>query len=194
MYKLLFALMISAGLSAQAQDTTWTKSDIKTYGSKAEKLHQDMISHASDNRFLCRFVGFKQFYDQGISEYLQSYEYSFDDAVNKPGVNTYILTKNGVYVGSKPIKVYITFYHDKSERITSGRVKGPLATLAAIFLNYWPQDAVWRSTDQLKPGIVAIKHCYGDLVSFRWINNQPVITITNDPNITVPVPPITASN
>jgi hypothetical protein len=194
MNKLLFTLLICAGLSAQAQDTTWTKSDTKIYGSKAEKLHQDMISHISDNRFLCRFVGFKQFYDQGISEYLQSYEYSFDDAVNKPGVNTYILTKNGMYVGSKPIKVYITFYHDKGERITSGRVKGPLVTLAAIFLNYWPQDAVWRSTDQLKPGVVAIKHCCGDLISFKWVNNQPVITITKDPNMIVPVTPVTASD
>jgi hypothetical protein len=193
MKKLLLALIILTGLSAQSQDTTWTKSDTKIYGSKAEKLHQDMISHTSDNHFLCRFIGFKQFYDQGISEYLQSYEYSFDDAINKPGVNTYILTKNGVYLGTKPAKVYLTFYHDKNERITSGKVKGPLAALAAIFLYYWPQDAVWRSTDQLKPGVVAVKHCYGDLISFKWIDSQPVITITKDPNMTVPVPQV-ASN
>ena len=193
MKKLLLPLMICIGLSVQAQDTAWTKSDTKTYGSKAEKLHQDMISHTSDNHFLCRFIGFKQFYDQGISEYLQSYQYSLDDAINKPGVNTYILIKNGVYLGTKPAKIYITFYHDKNDRVTSGSVKAPLITLAAIFLNYWPQDAVWRSTDQLKPGVVAIKHCYGDLISFKWIDNQPVITITKDPNMTVPVSQI-ASN
>ncbi|MDF2433930.1 MAG: hypothetical protein JWP44_3561, partial [Mucilaginibacter sp.] len=49
------------------------------------------------------------------------------------GVNTYILTKNGAYLGTKPTKVYITFYHDKSDRITSGKVKDPLYILAAIF-------------------------------------------------------------
>ncbi|MHB8207775.1 hypothetical protein [Mucilaginibacter sp.] len=194
MKKILFTLMICAGLTAQAQDTTWTKSDTKIFGSKAEKMHQDMISNTSDNRMLCRFIGFKQFYDQSISMYLQSNQYSFDNAINKPGVNTYILTRNGVYVGTKPIKVYITFYHDKNERITSGKVKGSLATLAAIFLYYWPQDAVWNSTDQLKPGVVAIKHCYGDLISFKWVNNQPVITITKDSNMTVPVTQVATYN
>ena len=193
MKKLLFALMMFAGLTAQAQDTTWTKSDTKTYGSKAEKLHEDMIRSGSDNHFLYRFIGFKQFYDQGISDFLQSYQFTFTDAINKPGFNTYILTKNGVYLGTGPVKIYITFYHDKEERITSGNVKGPLLTLAAIFLNYWPQDAIWRSTDQLKPGVVAIKHCYGDLISFTWVGNQPVIAITKDSNMTVPVPQIAAN-
>ncbi|MDF2433425.1 MAG: hypothetical protein JWP44_3056, partial [Mucilaginibacter sp.] len=82
---LLFSLIVCWRLTAQAQDTTWTKSDTKIYGSKAEKVHQDMISRTSGNRFLCSFIGFKQFYDQGISEFLQVNEFSFYDAINKPG-------------------------------------------------------------------------------------------------------------
>jgi hypothetical protein len=194
MKTILIALLFCIALSAQAQDTTWTKSDNKIYGSKAEKNHQDMISHTSDNRFLCRFIGFKQFYDQGISDYLQSYGFSFVNSVFMNNVNTYILVKNGVYLGTKPVKVYIAFKHDSNDRIVSGNIKAPLITLAAIFLNYWPQDAIWRSTDQLKPGVVAVKHCYGDLISFKWINDQPIILVTKDPNLSVPVSPVTVAN
>jgi len=138
MKKLLFALIMFAGLKANAQDTTWTKSKNEIYGSKSEKVYQDEMSKSSDNRFLCRFIGFKSFYDQGISDYLQSYEFSVDNAVNSNGLNTYILKKNGVYLGTKPVQVIISFKHDKHDRIISGSVKGPLPTLAAIFLNYWP--------------------------------------------------------
>lgn len=193
MNKLLITLLaFSLSLTVKAQDTTWTKSDTKIYGSKAEKQQQEMISHTSDNHFLCRYIGFKQFYDQGISEFLQSNGYTFEDALNNPGVNTYILTKNGVYLGTKPGKVRITFFHDKDERITTGSVKGPLSTLAAIFLYYWPQDVTWRSAEQLKPGVVALKHSYGDLISFKWVSGQPVITITKDPSLSMPVPGVAA--
>jgi len=194
MKKIVITLFLLPTFFAYSQDTIWTKSNTKIYGSKAEKQQQDMIANVSANHFLCRFIGFKQFYDQGISEFLQSNGYSFSDAINKPGTNVYILTRNGVYVGIKPAKVYITFYHDNSERITSGNVKGPLSTLAAIFLYYWPQDAIWRSSDQLKPGVSAIKHCYGDLISFKWVNNQPIILISKDPNVTLPVLQETTAN
>jgi hypothetical protein len=189
MKKIILFIILCYGSAAMSQDTTWTKSDAKIWGSKEEKKHQDLIGVQSNNRSLCRFIGFKEFYEQNISMWLQlNYGFSLDDSNNgKNGSTTYILTKNGVYLGTKPRKLFMTFNHDKDHRITSGKIVGSFNTLATIFIYYWPQDPVWASIETLKPGVAAAKHSYGDLISFKWINGQPLITITKDPNFIMPV-------
>jgi hypothetical protein len=184
---LLIAALLLIQIGAFAQDTSWTKSMSKIYGSKVEKHQQDEIAAQSESRMLCRFIGFKSFYEQGISDYLQSHEYTMDNAFQHGATVTYKLTKNGVYIGTKAPKVYITFTHSSADRILSGRLTGPFNTLAFLFLSYWPQDALFATEDQLKPGTTAVKHCYGDLISFKWNGATPYITITKDPNINVPV-------
>jgi hypothetical protein len=197
MKKLLPALLICLCTSAFGQDTTWTKTDAKLYGTKAEKVHQETIERQSWHHFLCRFIGFKQYYINDLTSYLQlQREYAVDDnAPDKPGYDIYVLSKKGVYIGNVKIpKMILTFAVNKEGRITSGRISGSFADMADLFLNYWPQDATYSSAVQLKPGVAAIKHAYGDLIAFTWVNNKPVITIKRDPDITLPVPPLTASN
>jgi hypothetical protein len=74
---LLIAALLLIQIGAFAQDTSWTKSMSKIYGSKVEKHQQDEIAAQSESRMLCRFIGFKSFYEQGISDYLQSHEYKW---------------------------------------------------------------------------------------------------------------------
>jgi len=180
-------------IGAFAQDTTWSKSMAKIYGRKAEKQQQDEIAAQSESRWLCRFIGFKSFYEQDISEYLQSHEYTLDNSFQHGATVTYVLSQNGVYMGTKVQKVVLTFNHDKADRIVSGRVNGLFESLAILFLHYWPQDAVFATEDELKPGTAAVKHCYGDLISFKWNGATPYITITKDPNMNVPVHSLAAN-
>lgn len=188
---ILTTLLLFAVLGSFAQDTAWTKSDQKLFGSKAEEAHEDVISQQSESRFLSRFIGFKRYYGQNISAYLQArMDYSYVDSPNKPGYDITILSKNGVYFGEKAPKVIITFRVNKSDRILSGKIKGPFLTLASLFLNYWPQDPLFENAIQLQQGTAAVKHCYGDLISFKWIGGLPYIIIAKDPNISFPVPPI----
>jgi len=176
-------------LSSKAQNVKWDKTDTKLYGTYAEKQHQDMIGNSSGNRFLCRFIGFKTFYIGNLSMYLQTQlSYSEDDLLEKPGIYTYVLSKKGVYMGNeKPKTLRIAINYNKDERITAGKVTGGFSDLAKLFLNYWPQDATFATEAQLKPGVAAVKHCYGDLISFKWNGTTPYISILKDPNMTVPV-------
>ena len=188
-------LLIIIGLSASAQDTTWTKSDTKLYGSKAEKAHQEMIAEQSANHFLCRYIGFTEYYTNKLTSYLQlKQDYSFDDnSPNVPGYVICILSKNGISTRFKFPKMVVRFSINKQRPITSGKITGSFNELVDLFLNYWPQDANYNSSAQFQPGVSAIKHCYGDLISFKWVNGKPQITITKDPNMTVPVPGLAAS-
>lgn len=183
---LLIALSAFA-ITVKAQDSTWTKDQEKVYGSKLEKHQQDVIAMQSNNRSLCRFIGFKEFYEQNINEYLQLRGFALDDWKNTAAFNSYILSKKGVYFGSKIPKVSVVMYHDKDHRITSGKITGSFIYMANLFLNYWPQDPVFNNAGTLKPGVAAIKHCYGDLITFRNNGSACTISITKDPNIVLAV-------
>lgn len=173
---------------ADMKDTTWDKSLGEVYGTKAEKHHEDLIGLQSDNRMLCRFIGFKQFYGQQLSVYMQArMDYGVDDFPTRPGYDVVVLSKSGIYMGTKPKKVIISFALNKDHRIVSGRVTGPFMPLAELFIRYWPQDPVWSYEAQLKPGVPAVKHCYGDLITFKWVNGKPEILITKDPSISFPI-------
>lgn len=197
MKRLLLILICFISLAAVAQDTTWNKTAAKMYGTKAEKVHQDNIENQSQSRYLVRLIGFKQYYLNEIGTFIQSnMGFSMDD--NSPErkgfyIDTY--TKNGVFIGkNKPGKLVLTFAVDKSERIKYGTINGRFGDLANLFLNYWPQDAEWAMIDQLKPGVVAQKHSFGDLITFNWSGTVPYIKVTKDPNISFPVPPLNAAN
>lgn len=178
---ILSLIIISFSLSAVAQDTTWTKFQEQTYGTRQEKLHQDITGRQTENRFLCRFIGFKKVYDKNISEYLQYYRnYKLDDSYAKEAMNYYLLFKKGVYIEAKPLKITVGFSHDQNNRIIQGKVIGPLPELAYLFLNFWPKDRAYSNAEQLKPGKVAAKHVYGDLISFEQIGNNAIITISKD--------------
>jgi len=180
----------------KTQDTSWTKNDAVLYGTKSEKVYQEAIENQSRHHFLCRYVGFKQYYVNDLTAYLQlNRNFTIDDTPEKPGYDVYVLSKNGVHIGNMKVpKMYLTFGVNKQGRITSGKISsGLIADMVDLFLNYWPQDATYASAEQLKPGVAAIKHCYGDLISFMWYDTKAVITITKDPDVNMPVPELAAS-
>ncbi|WP_295714350.1 hypothetical protein [Mucilaginibacter sp.] len=191
--KIFYTLLITIwSIAVSAQNENFAKQDEKMYGTPAEKAHQDDIARQSNNRFLSRLVGFKMYYADNLSTYLQmNMDYSLGDAPDSKGYFTEILTKKGVYIGKiKPPKMVLKFAIDKDERIKSGVINGRFADLANLFINYWPMSAEWNSEVQLKPGVAAQKHCFGDLITFNWVGATPFIKVTKDANISFPVPPL----
>lgn len=170
----------------------WTKADEELYGSQAEKVHQDMIERQSGH-FLVRIIGFKEYYTNEISSYVQMKGFKSEDTPEKKGSFNYIFSKG--YIGSqKAPKLRMTFAVNQNHRVTSGTITGSFFDLANLFLYYWPQSAEWWSQVQLKRGVVAQKHNFGELVTFNWNGATPFIKITKDPNISVPVPPLKQDN
>jgi len=192
MKKLFTLLLITYGFATYAQDTTFTKAEATLYGTKAEKVHQEAISRQSQNRFLSRFIGFKMYYVDNIATYLQTnMEYASADGSNPKGYFIEVLSKKGIYIGKiKPPKIVLKFAIDKDERIKSGVISGRFADLARLFIYYWPMSAEWTSEVQLKPGVAAQKHCFGDLITFNWVGITPFIKVTKDPAMSFPVPPL----
>ena len=187
MKNLLLPIALFFCLSVNAQDTTWSKGMQYLSGSKTEKAHQDMIRQQSGNKFLCRIIGFKAFYEQNITSYLQlNREYALGNSNNGSAADVFLMTKK-VYIGNQPKAIKLVFLHTKDDRVTSGKITGPFIELANLFLRYWPQDPLFDNEAQLKPGVAAIKHSYGDLISFKWNAGVPYITITKDENISMPV-------
>lgn len=196
MKKLLFIVLICNSLASFSQDTTWTKKQSETYGTSAEKALQDKIGVQSDNRFLRRFVGFKEFYTNEISAYLQlRQDFTLLSSPDVKDHIVFVLTKNGTYLGNDIVpKVRLSFALDRNDRVVSGRFTGDFVSLAELFIYYWPQYASCCTIEQLRSGVVAVKHSFGDLVAFKNVNGHAVITVTKDSNISFPVPAETASN
>ncbi|MEO3407103.1 hypothetical protein AAFN85_24515 [Mucilaginibacter sp. CAU 1740] len=166
----------------------WTKADEELYGSQAEKVHQDMIERQAGYS-LVRIIGFKEYYTNEISSYLQQNGYRLEDSPDRKGSFNYVFSPS--YIGTqKAPKLRMSFMVNQSHRVTSGTITGSLFDLASLFLYYWPQSAEWRTRAQLKRGVVAQKHNFGDLITFGWNGVTPVIRITKDPNISMPVPPL----
>jgi hypothetical protein len=190
MKTLLLLIFTASSFLSNAQDTTnWTKDKLETFGTKAEVIHQQSIRNQSDHHDLFRLIGFKQFYANGISSYIQAdMDFTLND--NKGGDNVYVFEKNGVFMGVKQPRLIANYNISKDGRIVSARITGMFADLAKLFLTYWPQSADFAIAVQLKPGTAAVKHCYGDLISFKWIQGKPIIFITKDHNIAFPVPPL----
>jgi hypothetical protein len=183
MKNILLVILIGYHVSALSQTANSSK-----------QRYQDSIGGQSDNRFLCRFIGFSEFYGQNISEYLQlKYDFSYSNSPEKKGFDIFILRKNGIYSTVKPPKVTISFAINKDGRITSGKITGDMFSLASLFLYYWPQSPDFNNMEQLNRGIVALKHCYGDLISFKRNGIGAIIKITKDPNIIMPTRFISAT-
>jgi len=185
--------LLCLALASKAQDTSkWTNDKLALFGTKAEVVHEQNIRNQSDSHYLFRLIGFKQFYANGLSAFIQS-DMDFT-VLDTKASNVYLFEKNGVFIGNKPSKIKAVFALDNDGRIVSVKITALFGDLAKLFLTYWPQSADYAVVTQLKPGTAAVKHCYGDLISFKWVNGLPVIYVTKDPNISYPVPTLTASN
>lgn len=191
MKNLITVVLLLCGFAGYSQDTTRLNKDTE-YGTLAERVHQESIERQSHGHYLCRLIGFKGYYLNKIATYLQVYkDFTLNDTPDKQGYFVYDFSKNMIYMGKvKPPKMILTFAVDKSERIKSGVINGRFNDLADLFINYWPMDAEWNSEMQLKRGVVAQKHSFGDLITFNWSGITPYIKVTKDPNISIPVPPL----
>ncbi|MDP9076281.1 MAG: hypothetical protein M3O71_02560 [Bacteroidota bacterium] len=190
--KTIFTLiLIYCSISLKAQDSTFTKMDAKMYGTALEKSQQLAIENKSQSRFLCRFIGFKQYYIGELETYIQSnMGFNADDkSPYKPGYLIDVYTKKGVFTGVNPPKLKVTFSVDKDDRVKSVIIDSRFEYLAHLFISYWPQSADLMSEVQLKPGIIAQKHSFGDLITFNWNGNAPYIKITKDVNMSF-TPPV----
>jgi hypothetical protein len=189
MRSLLLFGCLAISSTAFAQADKFAKENFKLYGSPVERAHQETIEKQSSRRYLTRLIGFKQYYLNELSAYIQQSGYTDQDAPFKPGMYILKFTKNGAYMGNaKPPKLTLTFSVDGDERIKQGTITGNFDALAMLFIRYWPMDAEWNTEVKLKPGVVAQKHSFGDLITFNWSGATPFIKVTKDPNINVPVP------
>lgn len=194
MKKVLLFVCLAVSSAAFAQTDKFAKENFKLYGTPAERAHQEAIEKQSGSRYLTRLIGFKQYYLNELSTYIQQSGYTDQDAPFKPGMYILKFSKNGAYMGNtKPPKLTLTFSVDADERIKQGTITGSFNALAGLFINYWPMDAEWDTEVKLKPGVVAQKHSFGDLITFNWSGATPFIKVTKDPNVTIPVPAL-ASN
>lgn len=168
-------LFIASATYAQKQ---WTATDEKVYGTQQEYNDQEAISKKVSHGNLYRLIGFKQYYANGLSLWLQERGYTSSEAPERPGHEVYIFKKN--YVGSvKPENIVMTLGLN-NDRISSAKIDGSFADLAQLFLYYWPTSPDFADAAKLKPGVLAQKQLVNETITFNYKGKKPVIEISRN--------------
>ena len=176
MKKLLLSLLIIFFFfTTNAQKPAWSKVYEQVYGS--EKEYQDQRALRDNIGYeLYRLIGFKSFYTNGPSSFLQQKQLFAMDAAESKGKMVYTLSKKSNNFRSE--KLYLTYWLDENDRVTKARFKGEPAMLAYLFLNYWPGNTDWTEISQFKKGTVAEKRLLDEKIVFNYKGGSPFIEIS----------------
>lgn len=176
----LLSLLVIFTINANAQKV-WEleKMDsgqfIETYGSIHQYWFQKDIMRKSSHKELVLFCGAKEVYLNNLSYFLQHNGYSPDF---KQGLKMDVLTmKNGITTNNKNEDIVITALINK-DRIKSLRITGHADGIISLFLNYWELSGI--SMDKLKRNKTITKDCGSDRITFSWIGENPIVTVTNN--------------
>ncbi len=186
--------IIARGENYKEEETEkdkWHPGDEQVYGTKEEKEYQEELSADSPNEFLCRHIGFKQFYTNNLSLFLETYEqFSVIDVKYTKQADgglkeVKIMDRNSMTPSGQVIPKIITTYNfDNKMRLSSVTLTGDLFFLVKLFLYYWPKGGIgWYYNEHLKTGVIGTNHYMGDLITFKWVGVIPYIIITQEPSI-----------
>jgi hypothetical protein len=162
------------------------------YGSIEEKEYQEALSEDNKNEFLCRHIGFKQYYTNNLSLFLETNDqFSVMDVkyTKQPDgglkeVKTMDRHNIPTFGGGPIPKIITTYNFDKNMRISSVTITGDLYFLTDLFMYYWPKGGIgWYYNEHLKTGVIGTNHYMGDLITFKWVGVIPYIIITQEPGV-----------
>jgi len=160
--------------AAVAQEQAWPKAYEQVYGTQQEYNGQTALRKMMGYDFY-RLIGFKSFYTNGPSGFLQQARNFSMDASESKNRLVYKLTKKDR--SGKSGRFYLTYWLDNDDRVTKARFSGDLQELAYLFLNYWPSNTDWTDAAQLKKGVLAEKEILGEKVIFNYKSSKPFIEI-----------------
>ena len=172
----LTTLLLFTALATFAQDTAWTKGKAAVFGTQKEKHDQDALFQR-DGYEIYRLIGYKEYYANGISSYLQTHGYSLHDTRKVAGVGTEFVFDQQISMGHDP-QIYFKYWVNADKRITKVRITGYPYGLASLFVNYWPTDIQWTSTAQLRHGVIAKKMLIDERITFNYGGVEPFIEVT----------------
>ena len=175
MKKVFLSLLISLlFFSVNAQNTRWTKIYEQVYGT--EKEYRDQVTLRENIGYeLYRIIGYKSFYTNGPSSFLQQTQKFSMDASESKGKMVYTLTRKGE--NAKTDKFFLTYWLDENDRVVKARFTGSYPALAHLFLNYWPGNTDWTEPAQLKKGVIAEKNLFDEKIVFNYKASNPFIEI-----------------
>lgn len=161
--------------AAFSQDTTWTKTDAKLYGTPKEKSEQNALWNKAGYE-LYRLIGFKEYYANGLATYLQNNGYNMDETKDIKGGSLFVFSPR-IGTGTPP-KLYFKYWVNADKRITKVVITGYPYGLASLFVSYWPTDVQWASTESLKKGVIASKMLVDETITYNNKGAAPFIEIS----------------
>lgn len=147
-------------------------------GTVSEYREQQGWSNRTNNKYLCRLIGFK--------EYWITYLIAYMDDELRLGLSKSTTDKSGnsvlVFAPEASLgvtkKVYVKYRTNNNDRITYLSITGDLNNLIKLFVWYWPSTVNVYSESNLKRGKIFFKFMYVEKISFDWRGTYPVIKLT----------------
>lgn len=172
---ILFLLLSSVAFIVKGQDQKWNKFYEQIYGSQSE--YQDQVALRNSRTYdFYRLIGFKSYYTNGPSGFLQQEKNLTMDA--RESHNKMIYTLTGKNVNGKKQKCHLIFRLNKDDRIQKAKITGSPDIIKFLFMSYWPAE----SSIVLKEGEIKEKRMPGEKVVFNYTGKKPFIEITGRRN------------
>lgn len=153
---------------------------LEQFGSIEQYGYQKSIQQRSSHGQLCVLIGAKAVWLYNFATYLalKGYNVDWDEPDNFQGV--IILATPKIYTSSKPPIIKVVAPYNNSLQITSVTITGPADDIINIFLGYWELSNI--SVNELKTKKAITKEFVSDKISFSWLEANPKILVTKNPN------------
>ena len=147
-------------------------------GTAAEYREQQGWSDRTNNKYLCRLIGFKEYWITRLTAYMHDeLRLGLSKSTTDKSGNRILIFAPVASLGN-PKKVYVKYGINDDDRITYLSITGDLNNLIKLFAWYWPSTVNVYSESDLKKGKIFFKYMYVEKISFDWTGSDPVIKLT----------------
>lgn len=156
------------------------------YGSVKEYNYQHTYWHSNKKNFRMHFVNSRAYYLTEIADWLAQENKCGTKVWIDDDSNDYFECGNDGCPGSqlgntKRVPFKIKARVNENSRVKSVTITGDAQTLVHLFLFYWEVPDL--KIDKLKKGCTIYQDDMDDRITFSWQGTNPVITITQNPNL-----------
>ena len=153
---------------------------VQQYGTVQQYGYQKQIEQRSSHKQLCILIGAKAIWLYNLAYYLGMNEYNVEWAEPDNFQGVVLTATHKIYTTSKAPTVKVRAPYNKSLQVTSITITGPVDDIIKLFIKYW--ELTDLSFNQLKTKKAVTKDFVSDRVSFTWQGEQPIITVTKNPD------------